>query len=73
MNKNILALLAAALLGLFFLLRGIWVGMDGVVGSAMLNRRDWILVGLFLLTGVRLLFFVFRRCVGPKRYEKAKF
>jgi len=61
MNKNILALLAAALLGLFFFLRGIWVGMEGVVGSAMLNRRDWILVGLFLLTGARLLFFVFNK------------
>jgi len=61
MNKNILALLAAALLGLFFFLRGIWVGMGGVVGSAMLNRRDWILVGLFLLTGARLLFFVFNK------------
>jgi hypothetical protein len=59
--SNRMWLFFAILLGLFFLLRGAWVGAEGLTGNTKLDQRDWLLVALFLLTGMRLVFFVFKK------------
>jgi len=48
----------AAALGLFFLARGIWVGIEGMNGIISLDQRDWTGIVLFVLIGVGLLYFV---------------
>lgn len=45
----------AIMLGLFFLTRGLWVGVEGWSGKLPLDGRDWKLVGLFIFIGACLI------------------
>jgi len=51
-------------LAIFFILRSIWVGMEGLSGIIPLDRRDWMLVTLFLVSGV------FLATVAAKLFQK---
>jgi hypothetical protein len=54
-------LLLAAVLGAFFLGRGLWVGAQGLSGNVQFDRQDWLRVILFVLAGLRLVLFARRR------------
>ena len=53
--------LIAGMAGLFFSFRAAWVGAAGLSGNSQLDQRDWVLVLLFLFTGIRLIAFAIRR------------
>jgi hypothetical protein len=38
----------------FFISRGVWIGVEGLNGTIWLDRRDWMLVILFVISGVFL-------------------
>jgi hypothetical protein len=59
LNRALLGL--AVVLGAFFLLRGSWVGIEGLSGKLPLDQQDWRGVVLFLLSGILLAIFVIKR------------
>lgn len=48
---KVLWIIAVAALAISFLLRGLWVGVEGLRGTISLDSRDWMLVTLFLVSG----------------------
>ncbi len=59
--RNAALFILAVLLGAFFLLRGSWVGVEGLIGKLPLDQQDWKGVVLFLLCGTLLAIFVLKK------------
>ncbi len=57
-KRTLIAIAAAG--AVFLLIRGVWLGAEGLTGHARLDQRDWISVLVCLLAGLRLMIFVQR-------------
>ena len=58
--------IVALLLGSLFLLRGAWVGIEGLMGNIKLDAQDYKGVVLFILAGGGLVFFAIREAPWAK-------